>query len=257
MKFGAPVALFVLLAVSVYAGASCAMQRSVLFPAPAAPARAPALPENGERWWLETEGGRVEAFMLRAANAAPGPLVLYAHGNGELIDYWVGAFAPLTRAGISALLVEYPGYGRSEGSPSEDSIREAMAAAYDRAAADPAIDAKRIAGYGRSLGGGAVCALAGERPLAALILESTFTSVRAMAARFGVVGSLVLDPFDNLATLDAFDGRVLVAHGESDTLIPIEQGEALAAAAKTELVRLRCGHNDCRRIWPEILRLGF
>ena len=226
----------------------------LLYPAPPfARDDAVALGPRSERIWLESPGARTEAFLLAstASGGRPAPLVLYTHGNGELIDVWVDQFEPLRAAGVSILLVEYPGYGRSSGSPSEVSITRAMAAAFDWAAAQPGVDRAHIIGWGRSLGGGAICALARERPLAALVLESTFTSVRAMAYDlFRVPAFLVRDSFDNLEVVRTFAGPILLLHGERDQSIPLAHARALqAAAAHAELHVLPCGHNDCARPW--------
>jgi len=226
----------------------CAGQK-LMYPAPPRPSAEVALGPRAERVWLESAAARTEAFLLEstAPSDRAAPLVLYAHGNGELIDYWAGELEPLRAAGVSILLVEYPGYGRSSGVPSEASIARAMVAAFDWAAARPGVDRARILGWGRSLGGGAICALARERPLAALVLESTFTSVHAMAkALFGVPGFLVRDRFDNLEVVRGFAGPILQFHGERDASIPVEHARALhAAAAHSELHVLPCGHNDC------------
>jgi fermentation-respiration switch protein FrsA (DUF1100 family) len=153
------------------------------------------------------------------------------------------------------LLVEYPGYGRSSGIPSERSITGAFRAAYDRALADPRVDPERIVGWGRSLGGGAICALARERELAAIVLESTFTSIRAQARALGLPGILVRDPFDNLALVRGYGGPLLLLHGEHDTSIPVDQARELhAASPDSELHVLGCGHNDCPRPWEVGLR---
>lgn len=233
-----------------------AAQRKLVFPAPRTDASR-ALPAEIEADWLEQGPSRSETWFLPASfeRAERSPLIVYAHGNGELIDHWVDEFAPLRGAGISVLLIEYPGYGRSSGRPSQDSIAAVFRAAYDRAIADPRVDPERIVGWGRSLGGGAICALARERRLAALVLESTFTSIRAQARAFGLPGFLVRDPFDNLALVREFDGAVLLIHGERDTSIPIAQARELhAAAAGSELHELACGHNDCPRPWELGLR---
>jgi hypothetical protein len=234
-------------------------QRSLIFPGSRALGAVAPEDVGGERIWLAATGARSEAWLLPARNGAAGPLLVYAHGNGELIDHWVEAFEPARERGAAVLLVEYPGYGRSRGSPSESTIRAAMVAAYDFAMQQRGYAGKPVVGWGRSLGGGAVCALARERALAALVLESTFTSVVQMARRAGLPARfaplLVRDPFDNLALLRRFRGPVLLLHGERDELVPPDEARALAAEAlAAELHWLPCGHNDCARPWPPVLR---
>lgn len=232
-------------------------QRKLIFPGSyvVAGSRGPEA-AGGERIWLETGA---EAWLLPGRGAsARGPLLLYAHGNGELIDHWADEFEPARSRGIAALLVEYPGYGRSGGAPSERSIRATMAAAFDYARGR-GFPAEHIVGWGRSLGGGAVCALAEERPLAALVLESTFSSVVSMAQRLGLPAALarvlVRDPFDNAAVLRAFRGPVLLLHGARDEMIPAAEAKALHAEVPgADLLWLPCGHNDCPRPWPAVLR---
>ncbi|MCL7991206.1 MAG: alpha/beta hydrolase [marine benthic group bacterium] len=238
--------LLPLIAVAAWAGAAWALQRSVLFPAPPASSVSPAAarpsietillgPDRVESWFLPAQGVPSHA-----------PVILFTHGNGELIDHWIDAFSAVAREGVSVLLVEYPGYGRSGGTPSEESITRAMLAAWDTLVARPDVDSDRIIAWGRSLGGGAACALASHRELAALVLESSFTGVRPLARRFGIFGPLVRDPFDNLPVVSEFDRPVLVLHGERDRIIPVEHGVALDRAARdSELVLLPCGHNDC------------
>jgi uncharacterized protein len=234
------------------------LQRPMLFPIPPLSYAAPNAWRNagGEQIWLETSSGRVEAWLLPATPAAntPQPLVIYAHGNGELIDFWPAEFDPLRHAGLAVLLVEYPGYGRSAGAPSEKSIREAFVAAFDWAIASRRFDEERVVGYGRSLGGGAVTQLAAQRPLRALVLESSFTSVADIARRFGVPRFMARDPFDSLKVVRAFRGPLLLMHGRSDTVIPIAHSRELAQAnPRAELHEFDCGHNDCAPQW-ELVR---
>ena len=82
---------------------------------------------------------------------------------------------------MGVMLVEYPGYGRSAGSPSEDSIRETMLLAFDWLGDQPEVDPTKIVVYGRSMGGGAACTLIPERKPAALILQSSFTGIQSFA----------------------------------------------------------------------------
>ena len=150
-------------AVVLYAGFLVALyfaQASIIYPG-AENRVAPIAPQGhgGEVMKISTSAGSVEALFLPAtadANALQNPLVIFGHGNGEVIDYWVTALDGFRERGIGVLLVEYPGYGRSTGSPSEVSIRAAMDGAYDRIAIDSRVDPTRIFGFGLSIGGGAI-----------------------------------------------------------------------------------------------------
>ncbi|MDQ2669474.1 MAG: alpha/beta hydrolase [Gemmatimonadota bacterium] len=231
-------------------------QRSILFPAPD-PATAPPRPADARSVWLETPAGHVEAWYLPPLSArnSPAPLLIFTHGNGELIDYWPGEFGTPRRWGMGVLLVEYPGYGRSEGQPSQATVTAAVLAAYDWAAGNAEVDRSRIVAYGRSLGGGAATVLARSRPTAALILESSFTSVHAFARRMGAPAFLVRDRFDNREGVRELEIPILIAHGERDGIIPVSHAHALRAAQpRSELVLLPCGHNDCPRPWRPIER---
>jgi uncharacterized protein len=192
---------------------------------------------------LATVYGRSEALFLPAHAAGRRPLVIFAHGNGEVIDYWTEALNGFRERDVGVLLVEYPGYGRSGGTPSEASIGAALAAAYDRIVTDPRVDRARIVGFGQSLGGGAICLLARTRPLAALILESTFTSLDTFTSAYLAPAFLLRDHFNSLEAVRAFAGPMLVIHGSNDPVVPWQQGRQLAAAARHGTFRLYdCGH---------------
>ncbi|MEX1363505.1 MAG: alpha/beta hydrolase [Nannocystaceae bacterium] len=233
------------------------LQRHVVFPRHLVQAPRQPVPVAGlERLWLSTDEGEVEAWLLpgRGASAQhPSPLVIFAHGNAEVIDDWPVHLQPYRTWGVSVLLVEYRGYGRSAGRPSEATIATDLVAAYDLVTARPEIDARRVILHGRSIGGGAVCALARQRPSAAIVLQSTFTSIAAIAARWLVPGFLILDRFDNEACLRQYDGPVLIVHGRKDSLIPLAQAQALArAAARSRTVLYDAGHNDCPPSFPAL-----
>jgi fermentation-respiration switch protein FrsA (DUF1100 family) len=233
-------------------------QRQVIFPRYMIPSpEPPALKATRiEPWWLETSFGKVEAWYLPPVAAQrPAPAVIFGHGNGELIDYWPNELARFSEMGIGLLLVEYPGYGRSAGSPSQESISETFSRAYDKLAARPDVDPARIVFFGRSLGGGAVCDLAAKRPAAALILMSCFTSVRSFAIRYLAPSFLIRDPFDNLAVVRDYSGPVLVIHGRSDEIIPFGHGKALHEAARNgKMIAYDAGHNDCPPDWAVFWR---
>jgi fermentation-respiration switch protein FrsA (DUF1100 family) len=224
----------------------------MLFPMPASVPPRP--PDGAEEIRVKHDGGEAYALYLppREPRGAA-PLLMFMHGNGELADYWAEEFVVPREWSVGVLLVEYPGYGRAPGSPSEKSITESMLALYDWATHHPRIDAKRIVPYGRSLGGGAAARLAVNRPVAGLILESTFTSVADFAAGYMAPSFLVRDRFDSRSTLASYRGPLLVIHGVHDTLLPVAHGRELASLVPgAQMVELNCGHNDCPRDWRTI-----
>ena len=138
--------------------------------------------------------------------------------------------------------------------PSEKTVTATWVAAYDWAKADARIDATRIVGYGRSLGGGAVAQLATQRPLAALVLESSFTSIGELVRAEGIPGWLIVNEFDTRAVLAKYPGPVLVLHGTHDQTFPVEHAHALRAASPHATLHLQeCGHNDCPPQWELVL----
>jgi uncharacterized protein len=236
--------------------ATWAVQRFVTFPRPPAGAwnAAARAAADGEQIWLDADGDRVEAWLLPARAVTPGALVIYAHGNGELIDMRAQEFGPLRDAGYAVLLVEFPGYGRSAGSPSEESVTAALVAGYDWAVASSRFDAHRILGYGRSLGGGAIAQLAARRPLAALVLESTFENLEEVVMSYGVPRMMLINHFDTRSVLRTYHGPVLLLHGTRDRVFASRHAEMLAAIARNATLHLEpCGHNDCPRQWDLIL----
>ena len=232
------------------------MQRRIVFPgAQRESPRASATPPAGAtQVWLDASFGRVEAWFFPAEPVAAAPTVVFAHGNGELIEDWQTEMEALSREGVNALLVEFPGYGHSDGKPSRATIREAFGQAFDWLVEEGSVAADRIVAYGRSVGGGAAADLSQDRPVRALALQSTFTSVAAMAREAFLPGFMVLDRFDNQRAVADFDGPVLLMHGPEDEVIPYEHAVGLASVREgLEVVDISCGHNDCAAAWPDIL----
>jgi pimeloyl-ACP methyl ester carboxylesterase len=249
--------LWPLLLYTAYCGLLFLLQRQIMFPRNQIPQPLAAeQPVAGlEKFWLDTDSGKVEAWFVPPVNPraeTPAPAVIFGHGNGELIDFWPAALQKFARLGVALMLVEYPGYGRSAGNPSEESITQTYVAAYDMLTSRKEVDPARIILFGRSLGGGAVCALARHRPSAALILMSTFTSARSFAKNFLVPPFIVRDPFDNLEVVKKYANPVLIMHGKRDTVIPFSHAKALFEAAKRgEMIAYNAGHNDCPPGWNE------
>ena len=243
--------LVVVLLYSAYCGFLFFMQRHVLFPRfmIETPSFQTQKDSGIEKSFIDNDSGKTEVWYIPPVSGSagnPAPAVIFAHGNGELIDFWPDELRAFTKLGVGVLLVEYPGYGRSEGTPSQRSIADAFVCAYDFLVAKKGVDSSRVIFVGRSIGGGAVCALAEKRPSAAIILMSAFTSIRSFSSKYLVPGLLMRDPFDNLKVIASYEGPVLVIHGKNDEIIPFSHGVALSKAArKATMVAYDCGHNDC------------
>ena len=236
-----------------YAGLVFFLQRSLIFPRGVIPPFTdPVRPQGTEVLSIHTGEEAVEAWFIPAdaTFSGPRPAVIFAHGNAELIDFWPEYLKPLSQNGMHLLLVEYPGYGRSQGRPSEISIHRAFTAAYDQLVAKNTVDPNKIILFGRSIGGGAICGLAKARPSAALILLSTFTSIRYYAPRYGLFPFMIRDPMDNLGVLKEYPGPALILHGKQDELIPFTHATALMSVSRNaRLIAYDCGHNDCPPDW--------
>jgi hypothetical protein len=141
--------------------------------------------------------------------------------------------------------MEYRGYGRSTGSPGQDVLTRDAMAVYSRLVERPDVLSEQVLFHGRSLGGGVACALAAQHQPSALILESTFTSLRAMASTLFIPGFMVRDPFDNQETLRQLTVPILIFHGRQDEMIPFRHAQALAASnTQARLVPFQAGHNN-------------
>ena len=162
--------------------------------------------------------------------------ILYCHGNaGNLGDRTAAIQTLIDALGESVLIMDYPGYGRSGGQPSEAGCYAAADAAYDWLIEEKKLAGEHITLLGKSLGGGVAVDLASRRPHRALILVKTFTSIPDVAYHrlpFLPTHRLMRNRFDNLAKIGQCTRPVFIAHGTDDLLIPFSQGERLFAAAR-------------------------
>lgn len=224
------------------------LSRTLLFPRHLVAAPRPPSARGLERLFIETASGKVEAWLLPGdgvSAARPGPVVVFAHGNGELIDHWPDMLEPYRRLGVSVVLPEYRGYGRSAGRPSEVAIVEDCLQLLEMLKADARLDLQRLVYHGRSIGGGVACALTRKHAPRALVLESTFTSIVDVARGMGIPAFLIFDNFENLKVVKDFTGPILVMHGTRDRLVPVAHSKRLAAEnPKAELRLYDVAHND-------------
>lgn len=187
-----------------------------------------------EAVWLTTEDNvRIEAWFVPAP-AARG-VVLLTHGNAGSIAYGVD-YAPLFhRLGFSLLLLEYRGYGRSEGKPSEEGTYADARAAWRHLVMERGFPTDRIVLVGESLGGAIVARLAVDHRPAALILASSFISVPELAAELYPwlpARWLARYRYDTLESLERVSCPVLIAHSRDDDIVPFRHGERLFASVK-------------------------
>ncbi|MBI4292442.1 MAG: alpha/beta hydrolase [Betaproteobacteria bacterium] len=196
-------------------------QDRMLFYPPGAPANLPR-PARGaveELSLVTAEGTRVVSWLVRGRARAP--LVIYFGGNAEDVSWLIGMDRHF--AGYSVLLVNYRGYGPSEGSPGESALFADALAWYDLAAGRPDIDARSIVAMGRSLGSGVAVHLAASREVAGVILVSPYDSVRSLAKSiypFLPVGLLLKHPFDSMSRAGAIGAPLLCLAADNDRVVP-------------------------------------
>lgn len=176
-------------------------------------------------------------------------VVLFFHGNAGNISHRLDSIALFHRLGLSVFIVDYRGYGQSEGRISEQGTYLDAEAAWRYLVEQRGVSPEEIIIFGRSLGGGVATWLAGVHPPRALILESTFTSVPDIGAGqfpFVPVRWLARIHYNSLERLRQIDVPVLIIHSPDDTTIPYSHGERLFEAANEpkEFLEIQGGHNE-------------
>ena len=208
------------------------------------------------------DGTRLHGWLVKPQDAKPAPLVLYFGGNAEEVSWMLEAVGDPSRGetpGAAWLIVNYRGYGASEGSPSERALVSDALALYDHAARLPGVDADQIVVFGRSLGSGVAVQLVSQRPVRAVILVSPFDSLAAVAKRYYwylPVDWMLKHRFDSIALAPGLKQPLLCLIAERDEVIPPAHGLRLFEAwggPKRKLMLAGAGHNDAApQFWPEV-----
>jgi len=196
------------------------------------------------------DGVRLHGFLSRPPVAAGTkfPLVIYFGGNGEEAS-WLLEEGERPQA-WGWLMVNYRGYGWSEGNPDEKKMVADARRIYDWARSRPDVQHSRIVAFGRSLGSGVAVRLATERQLAGLVLATPFDSLESVAKRhypFAPVSMLLRHRFDSLGLAPYVGVPMLCIVAERDSIIPAEHARRLFAAwqgAKQLVAVANAGHND-------------
>lgn len=164
--------------------------------------------------------------------------LLYCHGNAGNLSHRGPSIVKLRdELGVSVLIIDYPGYGKSAGSPSEAGCYQAADAAYVWLTKTKNIAPKKVVLYGVSLGGGVITELASQNEHRALVLVSTFTSLPDVASELywwlpAPKRMLMTNQFDSIGRLKSCCRPIFIAHGTRDELIPHTHGERLFAAVE-------------------------
>lgn len=195
--------------------------------------------------FLELARDSGESFTaVYLPNHSTPQIVIYSHGNFEDLGRVTGRLEALRKLGVSVFAYDYPGYGTSEGTPTEASTNEALRECYEFVRDELRFAPENIILYGRSVGSGPTMRLASEEPVGGVIVESAFVSAWRVVTR---VPLFPFDRFDNLSRIDRIDAPVLIIHGANDEVVPFWHGQALsdrAAEPKFHLWVENAGHND-------------
>ena len=162
------------------------------------------------------------------------PTVIYFHGNASHLGNRVGIYSALAENCFGVIAVSYSGYGKSEGSPSEQGLYTDGRAAISFIKDDQKIPLSRIILFGESLGSGVAVQMATEYKIGGLVLQAPYTSIVERAAEiywFAPVKFIMLDKFNSIDKIGKVQAPLLIFHGEADPTIPISHGKAMLAAA--------------------------
>lgn len=210
------------------------------------------LPNRAQDVWLTTaDGVRLHGWFFET-EATPRATVVYFHGNGGNLSNvgWVGEH--LTKRGFEVLLLDYRGYGRSEGRiDGEVGLYADGDSGYEYVTKTRGVKASKVVLFGQSLGTAVAADLASRRECGAVILESGFSSASDLASSlFPWIPSrlhfLTKNRFDSSRKLSQARCPVLITHGDPDEVIPTEQAHLLYNAAKEPkklLIFPGAGHN--------------
>lgn len=205
------------------------------------------------------EGRKIHAWWLPRRPDSP-VLLLFPGNAGNLSGRGQTLLKVANHLESSILIFDYPGYGKSDGTPNEPSCYDAAEGVIHWLRDDQGIPAERIVYYGESLGGGVATEMACRHPPRALILVKTFTSLPAAAKhhyRWLPVHWLMSNRFDSVSKLPAIRCPVFVASATRDQVVPFAHGETLYSVANEPKHFFRdegSDHNDPlpEAFWDEV-----
>ena len=197
-------------------------------------------------WINSGDGVRLHGWYIPRQGARQ--TLLFFHGNAGNISHRRESIEIFHRLNLNVFILSYRGYGASEGKPDEQGLTNDARSAWRYLTLERKIQQQDIILFGRSLGGAVATALAAEVKPAGLILESTFSSARDMAAVLYPVLHWLIYPryaFDTATRLRQVHSPVMVIHSADDEIIPLRIGQKVftAASEPKQFVEIRGGHN--------------
>lgn len=202
---------------------------------------------------LEVDGIKIHSLLFQVEEAKG--LMLYFHGNAGSMETWGEVAQQIAfETKMSVWIIDYPGFGKSEGRISSEDQLHKIAATFMEAAIALEGKASQIVIYGRSIGSGIAVKLAAEYKPGALILESPYYSLENLAQEVYPWAPLFLlkYKFRSDLLLPRITCPVLVVHGEQDEVIPFLQGKKLAELATDKtFTAIPQGHHNDLSSFPE------
>jgi fermentation-respiration switch protein FrsA (DUF1100 family) len=183
-------------------------------------------------WFNSADSTKLHAWYCPSEK--PIAVILFAHGNGGHLAHRADLLKYLqTELNVSVMMFDYRGYGRSEGVPTVKGVLEDARAASRTLAEQAGISEQELVVMGRSLGGAVAIDLATETNPRALIVESTFPSMKEVASvHYSKIAWIVsAGKLNSINRISEYQGPLLQSHGTADKVIPFELGQQLFAAA--------------------------
>lgn len=237
--------------------------RLIYFPRPLAPGTAERMrndvPGSEELHLTATDGIALRGWLVKNSSRERSPLLIYFGGNAEEVSHLAADAARFP--GWSLVLVNYRGYGLSQGEPGEAAFLADAVTIFDTVIARPDIDPTRVIAMGRSLGTGVAVHLASQRPLAGVILVSPYDSMVNVGKDhywFLPVGLMLRHRFDAAVLAPSVQAPLLALVAGDDEVVSPRRSAALVerwGGPKEMLTIPDRGHNDIEShplFWPAI-----
>jgi len=209
----------------------------------------PPYASGAEEVWIKSaDGNDIHGLHWKAKEDRP--TLLYLHGNAQSVYEWALVREELLALDCGMLLIDYPGYGKSSGTPTESSLYAAGHAALEWLTGAQNIAEKEILVLGKSLGGGVTCEILQGKTIKGVILESTFSSIPAVASKLipePIEGMIFkTERYDSVLKVPKINSPILIVHGTADELIPFAEAEKLydAASEPKKIYSVQGGHHN-------------